>query len=95
MHKSIHQIEEKRQAIYVGFFGPIGVSAIFYLYITLDFLRKIKVDGEVRSDARHLMEVTNIIVWFLCICSIVSSQPQNASIDLIVIGDTRSQYSDG
>ena len=30
MHKKIHQIEEKRQALYVGFFGPIGVSAVFY-----------------------------------------------------------------
>lgn len=24
LHKHIHQIEEKRQAIFVGFFGPIG-----------------------------------------------------------------------
>ncbi|KAF2121258.1 Sodium/hydrogen exchanger family-domain-containing protein [Lophiotrema nucula] len=71
MHQKIHQIEEKRQAIYVGFFGPIGVSAVFYLYVTLDFLRKIQVDGEIRPDAQHLMEVTNVVVWFLCICSIV------------------------
>ncbi|KAL5376712.1 hypothetical protein DPSP01_010259 [Paraphaeosphaeria sporulosa] len=72
MHKSIHQIEEKRQALYVGFFGPIGVSAIFYLYITLDFLRKnVTVDGEPRSDAVYLMEVTKIVVWFLVICSVI------------------------
>lgn len=72
MHKYIHQIEEKRQAIYVGFFGPIGVSAIFYLYISLEFLRKITVDGEVRPDAEYLMEVIYVVVWFLVICSIVS-----------------------
>ncbi|KAF2797264.1 hypothetical protein K505DRAFT_269813 [Melanomma pulvis-pyrius CBS 109.77] len=71
MHKHIHQIEEKRQAIYVGFFGPIGVSAIFYLYVSLEFLRQIKVDGEVRPDAKFLMEVMNVVVWFLCICSVV------------------------
>lgn len=29
LHKWIHQIEEKRQAIFVGFFGPIGVSGKF------------------------------------------------------------------
>lgn len=74
MHKHIHQIDEKRQALYVGFFGPIGVSAIFYLYVTLDFLRKITVNGEIRPDAEYLMEVTNIVVWFLCICSIVSNR---------------------
>ncbi|KAF2730518.1 hypothetical protein EJ04DRAFT_38863 [Polyplosphaeria fusca] len=71
MRKQIHQIDGKRQALYVGFFGPIGVSAVFYLYITLDFLRNITVDGEIRPDAQFLMEVTNIVVWFLCICSIV------------------------
>lgn len=72
MHKSIRQIGEKRQALYVGFFGPIGVSAIFYLYITLDFLRKnVTVGDEPRSDAVYLMEVTKIVVWFLVICSVV------------------------
>ena len=76
MHKHIHQIDEKRQALYVGFFGPIGVSAIFYLYITLDFLRKnITVDGEIRPDAEYLMKVVNIVVWFLVICSVVNPAP--------------------
>ena len=73
MHKKIHQIEEVRQAGFVGFFGPIGVSAIFYLYVSLGFLRNITVDGEVREDARTLMEAMNIIIWFLTICSIVST----------------------
>ena len=71
MHKHIHQIDEKRQALYVGFFGPIGVSAIFYLYVSIDFLKHIKIDGEVRSDAKFLIEVVHIVVWFLCICSVV------------------------
>lgn len=72
MHKHIPQIEQKRQALFVGFFGPIGVSAIFYLYVSLDFLRKITVDGEVREDARRLIEIFNVIIWFLVICSVVS-----------------------
>lgn len=73
MHRFIHQIEEKRQAIFVGFFGPIGVSAIFYLYISLEFLETLTVDGEERSDAESLKEVMTVIVWFQAICSIVSS----------------------
>jgi NhaP-type Na+/H+ or K+/H+ antiporter len=72
MHTKIHQIEEKRQALFVGFFGPIGVSAIFYLLISLEFLRKIQVDGEIREDAAYLMEVMTVVIWFLTICSIVS-----------------------
>ena len=71
MWKHIHQIEDYQQALFVGFFGPIGVSAIFYLYVSLDFLNKITVDGEVREDVQHLEEVMTVVIWFLAICSIV------------------------
>ena len=73
MHRWIHQIEEKRQAIFVGFFGPIGVSAIFYLYVSLEFLETIKVNGVEREDAERLGESMMVVVWFLTICSIVSA----------------------
>ncbi|KAK2863647.1 hypothetical protein FQN49_004127 [Arthroderma sp. PD_2] len=72
MHKYIHQIEEARQAAFVGFFGPIGVSAIFYLYVSLEYIRlNITVDGEVREDGKRLADTIYIVVWFLTICSIV------------------------
>jgi sodium/hydrogen antiporter len=72
MHRYIHQIEEKRQAIFVGFFGPIGVSAIFYLYISNEFLETITVDGVMREDAKQIADTLTLVVWFLAICSIVS-----------------------
>lgn len=71
VHKKIPQIEEFKQAAFVGFFGPIGVSAIFYLYTTLEFLREIQTDGVVREDAASLEQVVIVVVWFLTICSIV------------------------
>jgi sodium/hydrogen antiporter len=71
MHTHIHQIEEVQQALFVGFFGPIGVSAIFYLYVSIDFLHQITVDGEIREDAVRLEEVMRVVIWFLAICSIV------------------------
>ncbi|KAL2041593.1 hypothetical protein N7G274_005377 [Stereocaulon virgatum] len=71
LHWKIWQIEEKQQALFVGFFGPIGVSAVFYLYISLDFLRMITVDGVVREDAQKLEDVFTVVIWFLAICSIV------------------------
>jgi hypothetical protein len=70
-HKFIHQVEDMRHALFVGFFGPIGVSAIFYLYIAREFLRTIQVDGVQREDAAHLSEVLLVVIWFLAICSIV------------------------
>ncbi|TVY49394.1 Na(+)/H(+) antiporter [Lachnellula occidentalis] len=70
-HKLIHQIEDTRQAVFVGFFGPIGVSAVFYLYISLEFLETITVDGVQREDARQLSEIMEVVIWFLAICSIV------------------------
>lgn len=73
MRKKIHQIEEFRQMLFVGFFGPIGVSAIFYLYVSVEFLHLVEVDGVQREDAHHLAEVMKIVVWFVTICSIVGS----------------------
>ena len=64
---------------FVGFFGPIGVSAIFYLYLTVEFLRTVTVEGngegEQREDARKLEETVTVVVWFIAICSIVSFFP--------------------
>jgi NhaP-type Na+/H+ or K+/H+ antiporter len=71
MHKYIPEIEHFQQAAFVGFFGPIGVSAIFYLYVSVDFLNSVTVDGAVREDARHLQDVMRVVIWFLAICSIV------------------------
>ena len=71
VHKHINEIEQFQQAAFVGFFGPIGVSAIFYLYVSLDFLNQVTVDGVVREDARHLQDVMTVVIWFLAICSIV------------------------
>ncbi len=80
VHKTIPQIEETRQAIFVGFFGPVGVSAIFYLYVTLELLRTMEVDGVPREDVKNLGEIVNIVVWFLSICSIVGCPPLPLSL---------------
>jgi sodium/hydrogen antiporter len=72
IHKKIPQIEEVHQAAFMGFFGPIGVSAIFYLYVSLDFLNAVTdKNSDVRPDAQRLKEIMYIVVWFLAICSIV------------------------
>ncbi|OGM39631.1 Na/H antiporter [Aspergillus bombycis] len=71
MHKYIGQIENLLQAAFVGFFGPIGVGAIFYLSVSREFLQGIIVDGKVRDDAQKVSEAVDVVVWFLVICSIV------------------------
>lgn len=68
----IPQIEDGRQAIFIGFFGPIGVSAIFYLYIGLEFLESVTdSNGLQRADAAILAEVMTVVIWFLTVCSII------------------------
>ncbi|KAL3469767.1 Sodium/hydrogen exchanger family-domain-containing protein [Aspergillus californicus] len=71
LHRYIDQIENLFQTTFVGFFGPIGVGAIFYLSVSREYLRKITVNGEVREDAQQVADAIEIIVWFLVICSIV------------------------
>ncbi|OAA41389.1 Na(+)/H(+) antiporter 2 [Metarhizium rileyi] len=69
MHKWIHQVQHFRQAVFVGFFGPIGVSAIFYLFISIEFIQQHLSDenGVPRSDIKNLTETITIIVWFLVV----------------------------
>jgi NhaP-type Na+/H+ or K+/H+ antiporter len=74
IHGWIPQIVEVRQAIFVGFFGPVGVSAIFYLYITLEFVNGLTQGGQPRPDVAGLSETVEVVVWFLAICSIVSGE---------------------
>ena len=71
LHRRIHQIEDERQALFVGHFGPIGVSAIFYLYVGLEFLKTVTVGDEQRPDAKQLGEVMTVVIWFLIISSVV------------------------
>lgn len=73
MHHFIHQIEGHRQAIFVGFFGPIGVSAVFYLFIANEFIDRHLSDdsGVPRSDVVHLRDTVTVVVWFMVVCSVV------------------------
>ncbi|KAL8397725.1 hypothetical protein RB594_004433 [Gaeumannomyces avenae] len=71
LYRRIPQIEDGRQALFVGHFGPIGVSAIFYLYVGLEFLQTVTVGDAQRSDAKQLGEVMSVVIWFLVICSVV------------------------
>ncbi|KAI8630868.1 Sodium/hydrogen exchanger family-domain-containing protein [Xylariaceae sp. FL1651] len=72
-HKKIPQIEGIRQATFMGFFGPIGCSAIFYLYVTTDFIKTLNPgDGDVpRQDVTNLEEAVTVVVWFMVIVSVV------------------------
>ncbi|KAI0112071.1 Sodium/hydrogen exchanger family-domain-containing protein [Nemania sp. FL0031] len=73
IHKKIPQIEDIRQATFMGFFGPIGCSAIFYLYITIKFIGTLNPDGGdvPRDDVKNLEEAVNVIVWFMVVASVV------------------------
>jgi hypothetical protein len=88
MHKRIHQIEEWKQAFFVGFFGPMGVSAIFYLYISREFLLQITYQNHERADAERLGEVFNVVVWFVVICSVVRP---SSSCMLLLLPQTYAQ----
>jgi NhaP-type Na+/H+ or K+/H+ antiporter len=80
LHQWIPQIEIPRQALFVGFFGPIGVSAVFYLYISIEFLSTITLNGAIRPDAKHLQDVIHVVVWFLAISSIVGTSSSSRSL---------------
>ncbi|KAL5876718.1 hypothetical protein ACKVWC_005884 [Pyricularia oryzae] len=61
-----------RQALFVGFFGPVGVSAIFYLQVALEFVAALGEMGLGDHDSiKGLTEMLRVVVWFIAVCSIV------------------------
>ncbi|KAI1397580.1 Sodium/hydrogen exchanger family-domain-containing protein [Hypoxylon fuscum] len=73
LHKKVPQLEGLRQATFMGFFGPIGCSAIFYLFVTIDFVTTLNPNQghEPRWDVANLKEDVSVIVWFMVVCSVV------------------------
>ncbi|KAL8957515.1 MAG: hypothetical protein Q9193_005234 [Seirophora villosa] len=71
MARKIRQCHNLTQTLFMGYFGPIGVGAAFYLHVAMEFLHLIQVDGHVREDAEDLREVIHLVVWFIIMCSIV------------------------
>lgn len=72
LRQRIPQIRTFRKALLTGFFGPIGISAVFYLFVTVDFLQDIQNRNPDREDCRRLVQVTLVTVWFLIVSSVVS-----------------------
>lgn len=72
MYKAIPQIRTPKHAAFVGFFGPVGVGAIFYLYLTRDYIsQNITVDGKPREDVQRLSDTIELVIWFVVLCSVV------------------------
>jgi sodium/hydrogen antiporter len=71
LHRFVRQIQGRSQALFVGYFGPIGVSAIFYLYVGLEFLETMSSDDGQLEAAKRLGDTMMVVIWFLVICSIV------------------------
>ncbi|KAL9594171.1 MAG: hypothetical protein Q9219_007184 [cf. Caloplaca sp. 3 TL-2023] len=71
MARKIRQCQNLTHTLFMGYFGPIGVGAAFYLHVAMEFLHLIQVDGEVREDAEELREVLHLVVWFIIMSSIV------------------------
>ncbi|KAF4581931.1 Na(+)/H(+) antiporter 2 [Ophiocordyceps camponoti-floridani] len=71
LHWWIPQLRNAKRAVFVGFFGPMGVSAVFYLLISLNFIDDHLSDetGQPRSDVKNFGETMRVVVWFLVVCS--------------------------
>lgn len=67
-------VRSLKEAALMGYFGPVGVSAIFYMHVGLEFLSTeiVSTEGGERADAMKLYHVLHVSVWFIVISSIVS-----------------------
>ncbi|KAL2754747.1 hypothetical protein ACRALDRAFT_1051269 [Sodiomyces alcalophilus JCM 7366] len=62
-----------RQAFLIGFFGPMGISSIFYLHEILHFCRHelSDQDGAMTPEGLELFDVSRQVIWFVVTSSVV------------------------
>ncbi|KAI6825496.1 hypothetical protein KC342_g11020 [Hortaea werneckii] len=68
----LEEVPGFKNATFMGYFGPIGVSAIFYLYEALEFLGE-NVSAPQDARMQHLKQLITTVVWFIVVSSTVSS----------------------
>ncbi|KAF3922874.1 hypothetical protein AA313_de0206749 [Arthrobotrys entomopaga] len=74
LHRYIPRVQNIREALFAGYFGPIGVSAIFYLYVTLEFLRGVEtleLDPAQLEGLQVMMTATKLVIWFAVLSSVI------------------------
>lgn len=75
VHRFVPQIQSFRECLFAGYFGPIGVSAIFYLYVALEFYAGILKNPDLNSVDRERVERAKTaivpVVWVCVIASVV------------------------
>lgn len=74
LHKFVPRISNPKEALFTGYFGPIGVSAIFYLYITLEFLEEMEthhLEGSDESRVETMIAVITPVVWICVLASVI------------------------
>ncbi|KAI5290810.1 hypothetical protein KEM52_000341, partial [Ascosphaera acerosa] len=73
VYRKIPQIRHLGHAAFVGFFGPVGVGAVFYLYLSREYIKNnIRgPDGQVREDAARLADIIEVVIWFVVLCSVI------------------------
>lgn len=76
LYKLIPAIKTWREAIFTGWFGPIGVGAIFYYTVALESL---PVDG----PNAHAREVMKPVIYFMVLSSVIA---HGITIPLFYIG---------
>ncbi|KAK9369915.1 Sodium/hydrogen exchanger family-domain-containing protein [Lipomyces kononenkoae] len=81
MYKAIPRIENFREAIFAGFFGPIGVGAIFYLSVLLETLATYTQTEQVV----YIAKVAPLVIYFLVVSSVIV---HGISIPALVLGPT-------
>jgi NhaP-type Na+/H+ or K+/H+ antiporter len=72
MHRRIPAIAGLRQAIFAGYFGPIGVSAIFYLCVLVEYTDGLNSPIVEEGLALRLKETAILVVWFLVVSSVIA-----------------------
>ncbi|KAK9476919.1 Sodium/hydrogen exchanger family-domain-containing protein [Lipomyces japonicus] len=67
LYKFIPRIENFREAVFAGFFGPIGIGAVFYLHVLRETMDRWSPSDEIK----YTIKIASSVVYFLVVSSII------------------------
>lgn len=73
MKQWIPQLQTWKDATLAGFFGPIGISAMYYLYLCMGFIDGMEKDfeGDAKQKMKDFKEIARLVVWTAVISSVI------------------------
>jgi sodium/hydrogen antiporter len=71
LSRFVPQLSNRKETCLAGFFGPMGVSAMYYLFLAIEYVDHMSSSGRPYERQSDFRDALRLVVWFSVIISVV------------------------